>query len=135
MQTYSSVVKKAIQPALTDYRNAREAHGHDYGSQRCRCGWAPRRPGASWRRAVGLHIAAADKRADKAYEAASGLALDRFHALEVMSTQRLVELYAKPDYEPIRLGARPDKMHPEVRRLIWLVLDGRGARLSSEATS
>lgn len=53
---------------------AKDEHGHvgyrHDGTAACKCGWTPRRPGSSHaRNSVGLHIAAAAKRADAAYMA------------------------------------------------------------------
>lgn len=55
-----------LAPALATYAAALDAHGHD--AHGCRCGWTPK--GTSQpRRATGLHIAAAERRASKAYRA------------------------------------------------------------------
>lgn len=71
--------EELIAPALEAYAAALREHGHNYTAQianldvdvpaACLCGWAPTRPGRSPRRAVGLHIAAAARRASRAFDA------------------------------------------------------------------
>lgn len=60
-----------LQPALDHYAELMAEHRHDWDTPRenaaCVCGWKPTRPmrPEQRRRAVGLHVAAAVKRANK----------------------------------------------------------------------
>lgn len=90
MSTHPSILELALRPALDVYAAALAEHRHDWSTgfgdtpPRCTCGWTPKRPtlrrpslkpGASLRiysrNGVGLHIAAAEKRAEKVYDEAS----------------------------------------------------------------
>jgi hypothetical protein len=71
-------VDAIVAPALEAYTRALEAHRKLYGlpagRDRCTCGWVPSRPtmtAASRSRAVGLHVAAAERRASKAFDKAA----------------------------------------------------------------
>lgn len=69
------VLTTVIQPALDAYAAAIATHQHDYSTWgtgtpiACLCGYVGR--GRSPRRSVGLHVAAAERRASKAYDAES----------------------------------------------------------------
>lgn len=73
--TDTRTLEQVITPALDAYGEALAEHGHtgySHGeTSRCVCGWAPRESmqTKSKRRAVGIHIAAAEKKAEKAYSA------------------------------------------------------------------
>jgi hypothetical protein len=64
-------IEAVIQPALDEYSEAMEKHGHGsvMAPPACLCGWEPRESmqAKSKRRAVGIHIAHEEKRADKRY--------------------------------------------------------------------
>lgn len=82
----STALEELIAPALEAYGKALDEHGHASALARfdsgeltldealalppaCRCGWtATRETIRAPRRAVGIHIAAARKRASKAYD-------------------------------------------------------------------
>ena len=65
-----SEVERIIEPALDAFSDEIARHGHDYDHGGCRCGWQPRTTRYP-RRSTGLHIAAAEKRADRQYDAES----------------------------------------------------------------
>lgn len=69
----SRTLDEIIAPALDAYSTAVAKHGHTtYGAPvvGCICGWQPSRSTIRQpRRAVGIHIAAAEKRASTAYSA------------------------------------------------------------------
>lgn len=78
-------VEEIVAPALEQYGRDLDEHGHDYAAEnpRCRCGYKPprephdRRTRGLARRSVGMHVAAAEKRASKAYSAAAERLLDQ----------------------------------------------------------
>jgi hypothetical protein len=77
-------VVAVIQPALDAYGEALSAHRHSgYGEPvACTCGWTSQRLSRTPRRAVGLHISAAHKRASKACDEASAQLMEEASKLE-----------------------------------------------------
>lgn len=68
-------VEEVIQPALDHYGAELDAHGHDDERGGCVCGWKPKRRTSAdplGRRATGLHVSAAHRRAAKAYHVECG---------------------------------------------------------------
>ena len=69
----SETFTERLQPALRKWQAARDSHGTVFDPfvppGTCKCGWKWSGKGRSPRRSLGARVAAAEKRADKVYEA------------------------------------------------------------------
>jgi hypothetical protein len=95
---HRATIAELTDPLLDIYGAELAKHGHTWrydGTPGCLCGWNPTRP-TTKRNAAGLHIAAAEKRASKDFDAACAAARaadEARYQLELAEFHRTAHLY------------------------------------------